>query len=106
MCEETKCEDCKCEAPAAPAFDMFAEQSNANDEIGQTILNSISKIAEGVLTLQQEIVLLGERVEAHEAHLAYILSKDSDFQRFLKDKEVELREAAVAASQTEPKTEG
>jgi hypothetical protein len=103
MCDETKCcEDCKCEAKEqAPAFDMFeAKETAQSDEIGAAILASIEKIAHGVLTLQQEIALLAERVEAHEAHLSYILAKDPDFVKFIDSQKEKMKEAVAAQSET------
>jgi hypothetical protein len=124
MCEDKNC-DCGCQenegcldptAPA-PAFDMFAQamapetpeknssQSDNDDDIlARAIMESIEKLANGILTLQQEIALITERVEAHEAHLAFLLTKDPTFCQFLKDKEAEMKQVAINA-QDEQKTE-
>jgi hypothetical protein len=95
------CEDgCKPDA----AFGMFQSEQSSNDEIGHAIIASIEKIAKGVLTLQQEIALLAERVESHEAHLNFLLLQNPQFCQFLKDKETEIK-AAVQASPMETKPE-
>jgi hypothetical protein len=110
MCDDKKnqCQGDCCDegVTPAPAFDMFASQAlpdsdappiseSVDDAMARAIIESLEKLAKGIVTLQQEIGLLAERVEAHEAHLAFLLSKDPVFQQFLKDKTEELKTVAV-----------
>jgi hypothetical protein len=45
---------------------------------------------------------MNDRIEAHEAHISYILSKDPDFKAFLAQNADKMK-AAVAAQETSTK---